>query len=243
MKETSTLQGTVTIGTAPTTDTLLDVLGESTLQGAVTIGTASTSTNLTVTGESTLYGKATIGTSSTTDTLLDVSGASNLQGSVSVGTDSTSTNLDVTGESILQGKVSIGTTSTTNTLLDVIGASTLKGVVTIGTSGEAGTNLMVYGATQSTSFYASSDYRIKENIEPLPESITVDQLKPISYTHKETNQKNIGFLAHEVQEVFSFLVEGTKDGPETQSLNYIGLIGILTKEIQDLKKRVKKLED
>ena len=55
--------------------------------------------------------------------------------------------------------------------------------------------------------------------------------------------KNIGFLAHEVQEVFSFLVEGTKDGPETQSLNYIGLIGILTKEIQDLKKRVKKLED
>jgi hypothetical protein len=39
------------------------------------------------------------------------------------------------------------------------------------------------------------------------------------------------------------LVSGTKDGPETQSVNYIGLIGILTKEVQDLKKRVAELEN
>jgi hypothetical protein len=31
-------------------------------------------------------------------------------------------------------------------------------------------------------------------------------------------------------------VSGIKDGPETQAINYIGLIGVLTKEIQDLKK-------
>jgi hypothetical protein len=49
-------------------------------------------------------------------------------------------------------------------------------------------------------------------------------------------------LAHEVQEYFPFLVSGEKDGPETQSINYIGLIGVLTKEIQDLKKRVSLLE-
>jgi len=70
----------------------------------------------------------------------------------------------------------------------------------------------------------------------------VDYLKPIIYDHIDTKQTNIGFLAHEVQEYFPFLVSGEKDGAEKQSINYIGLIGVLTKEIQDLKKRVSKLE-
>jgi predicted nuclease with TOPRIM domain len=39
------------------------------------------------------------------------------------------------------------------------------------------------------------------------------------------------------------LVNGVKDGPETQSLNYNGLIGILTKEIKDLKKEMRLLRD
>jgi hypothetical protein len=37
-------------------------------------------------------------------------------------------------------------------------------------------------------------------------------------------------------------VSGVKDGENLQSINYIGLIGVLTKEIQALKKRVSKLE-
>jgi hypothetical protein len=64
----------------------------------------------------------------------------------------------------------------------------------------------------------------------------------VIYDHIQTKQTNIGFLAHEVQEYFPFLVTGVKDGPETQSINYIGLIGLLTKEIQELKKRVSNLE-
>jgi hypothetical protein len=52
----------------------------------------------------------------------------------------------------------------------------------------------------------------------------------------------MGFLAHEVQEVYPFLVEGEKDVDTTQSLNYQGIIAVLVKEIQDLKKRVAILE-
>jgi hypothetical protein len=37
-------------------------------------------------------------------------------------------------------------------------------------------------------------------------------------------------------------VEGEKDGEHMQSVNYVGLIGVLIKEIQDLKKRVQTLE-
>ena len=46
-----------------------------------------------------------------------------------------------------------------------------------------------------------------------------------------------------MQEICPFLVTGEKDGHEYQSVNYIGLIGLLIKEIQDLKKRVVILEE
>jgi hypothetical protein len=97
---------------------------------------------------------------------------------------------------------------------------------------------------ESYSYNSLSDYRIKENIKLLDLSeYNIDNLKPIIYNHKETNQQNIGFLAHEVQEYFPFLVSGEKDGPITQSINYIGLIGLLTKEIQELKKENKIIKD
>jgi hypothetical protein len=99
------------------------------------------------------------------------------------------------------------------------------------------------GQISAGSFNATSDYRIKENIKLLDLSeYSVDYLNPIIYDHIDTKQTNIGFLAHEVQEYFPFLVSGEKDGAEMQSINYIGLIGVLTKEIQELKKRVTLLE-
>ena len=70
-----------------------------------------------------------------------------------------------------------------------------------------------------------------------------DNLKPVTYYNKNIGKQDIGFIAHEVQDIFPFLVNGEKDGEEIQSLNYIGLIGILTKELQELKKRVKELEN
>ena len=53
----------------------------------------------------------------------------------------------------------------------------------------------------------------------------------------------MGFIAHELQEHFPFLVSGEKDGATNQSINYIGLIALLTKEIQELKQRVLILEE
>jgi hypothetical protein len=56
------------------------------------------------------------------------------------------------------------------------------------------------------------------------------------------NTDQFGFIAHELQEYFPFLVNGVKDGPELQSVNYTGLIGLLVQEIKDLKRRVNELE-
>jgi hypothetical protein len=52
-----------------------------------------------------------------------------------------------------------------------------------------------------------------------------------------------GFIAHELQETeFSYMVEGEKDGENKQSVNYMSLVAVLVKEVQELKARVKELE-
>jgi hypothetical protein len=52
----------------------------------------------------------------------------------------------------------------------------------------------------------------------------------------------MGFIAHELQTQFPFLVNGEKDGKDYQSVNYLGLIGLLVKETQELKKQMENLE-
>ena len=100
------------------------------------------------------------------------------------------------------------------------------------------------GSVTATSFPTSSDYRIKENIVNLKETnYTVDNLRPLHYYNKNTNKEDIGFIAHEVQEDFPFLVTGEKDGKDNQSLNYTGLIGVLVKEIQELKESNRILQE
>jgi hypothetical protein len=59
--------------------------------------------------------------------------------------------------------------------------------------------------------------------------------------NKILNKTDIGFIAHEVQEEFPFLVSGNKDDESYQSLNYTGLIGVAIQEIKDLKEQTKKM--
>ena len=105
--------------------------------------------------------------------------------------------------------------------------------------------LDVNGNVEATSYNATSDYRIKNNLVPLDLTFNVDLLNPVSYylKHDKDARLNIGFIAHEVQEVYPFLVNGVKDGSFNQSINYNGFIGILTKEIQDLKKKASDQEE
>jgi hypothetical protein len=137
-------------------------------------------------------------------------------------------NIDHTGTCIFNGGLVIGANSSNNpnTVMDVSG--------NIGVTG----NISATGSITS-----GSDYRIKENVTPLDDSFTIDNLRPVTYKHTVAQKQDIGFIAHEVQEVFPFLVNGEKDGVNLQTLNYTGLIGILVKEIQDLKKHVKLLEE
>ena len=89
---------------------------------------------------------------------------------------------------------------------------------------------------------ASSDYRLKKDIKNIDESFTVDNLNPVIYKLINNDQIQTGFIAHELQEYYPFLVNGVKDGEMMQSINYSGLIPILVKEIQNLKKEIQNLK-
>jgi cytoskeletal protein CcmA (bactofilin family) len=92
--------------------------------------------------------------------------------------------------------------------------------------------------------YQGSDYRIKTGVKSLVDtSFNVDKIIPKYYFNTRANKNQIGFIAHELQEEYPFLVSGVKDGPEIQGVDYLGLIGVLVKEIQDLKTRVSILEN
>jgi hypothetical protein len=105
-----------------------------------------------------------------------------------------------------------------------------------------GSNIFTLQVT-ALSYNAPSDYRIKTDVTPLDDKFTVDKLRPVTYNNTKLDKQDIGLIAHELQEVYPFLVTGEKDGENLQSVNYTGLIAILIKEIQDLKERVKKLEE
>ena len=113
------------------------------------------------------------------------------------------------------GNVGIGT-NTPGSKLDVDGSIQCQTITTLGVN-------------------SGSDYRIKEEIQELDDTFTVDNLRPVTYNNIKTGQKDIGLIAHELQEIFPFLVTGDKDGEKLQTINYIGLIPLLIKEIKELK--------
>jgi hypothetical protein len=105
------------------------------------------------------------------------------------------------------------------------------------------TGISTSGSATAASFNATSDYRVKENVQTISgDNYTVDHLRPVSYTLKDSQEPHIGFIAHELQEHVPTAVKGEKDGEKMQSVNYSELIPILVKEIQDLKQKVSSLE-
>jgi len=107
-------------------------------------------------------------------------------------------------------------------------SGTLKGSITF----SIGSNLTAYNTT--------SDYRLKENIVPLPNALNkVMQLKPSQYTWKANGYTTTGFIAHELAEVMPDCVTGEKDAVnEDGSINPQGidtsfLVATLTAAIQE----------
>jgi len=96
--------------------------------------------------------------------------------------------------------------------------------------------------TTSTTYNTSSDYRLKDNIQPMTGALAkVAALKPCTYNWKADGSEGEGFIAHELAEVVPQCVTGEKDAvdaegnPVYQGIDTSFLVATLTAAIQELK--------
>jgi len=92
----------------------------------------------------------------------------------------------------------------------------------------------------TTSYVTSSDYRLKNDIQPMTGALArVAQLKPVTYKWKADGTDGQGFIAHELQAVVPDCVVGEKDEvtaegkPQYQGIDTSFLVATLTAAIQE----------
>ena len=101
----------------------------------------------------------------------------------------------------------------------------------------------------NTTYNTSSDYRLKENVKPLENGLDrLNQLKPVNFNWIESGQEEEGFIAHEVEEVFSYAVTGEKDAVKNdgtvspQHMDYGRITPLLVKAIQEQQEQIEQLK-
>lgn len=117
------------------------------------------------------------------------------------------------------------------------------------TNASSGTVGSIDTTSTTTSYVTSSDYRLKENIQPMQNALAVvQQLNPVTYTWKADGSDGQGFIAHELQAVVPDCVTGEKDAvdeegkPVYQGVDTSFLVATLTKAIQELSAKNDALE-
>jgi hypothetical protein len=99
----------------------------------------------------------------------------------------------------------------------------------------------------------SSDERIKQNVEEIPFGLEyVCKLRPVSFEFRDeyfsepTKKKRLGFIAQEVEnvtenaETYSFITQGSET--EYAGLDYVALVPVLVKAVQELENKVNLLQ-
>jgi hypothetical protein len=102
-------------------------------------------------------------------------------------------------------------------------------------------NRAVYSDANGNLTNTSSDGTLKENIFTISQGLTeILKLNPVSFNWKDTekygDQREIGFIAQEVQSIIPEVIGKNANG--TLSLDYSKMISVLTKSIQELNAKV-----
>lgn len=103
-------------------------------------------------------------------------------------------------------------------------------------------------SSTSVNYTSGSDYRLKENIKPLENSIErLMKLKPCEFIWKEDQIKGEGFIAHELQEIVPSAVVGKKDevdkngNPVYQGIDASKMVHLLVSAIQEQQTLIQEL--
>lgn len=105
-----------------------------------------------------------------------------------------------------------------------------------------GGNLAVSGIVTSTDYNSISDVSLKENIEPLQNSLDkVSKLEGVSFNWKsdQNKEEQIGLIAQEVEKIYPEIIGNNKD---VKTVSYVSLIAPLIEAIKELKEEVEYLK-
>ena len=171
---------------------------------------------------------------------LNVDGATTLDGVTMSGALDLNNSLDVDGFTELDGlNVDGATTMDALTVAgdlnhgsgDIIGdgSSNISGVSSVTASGKM----------FAQAFTISSDERLKENIEEIPDAVAkVEALRGVTFEWKSGDGASAGVIAQDVEKVLPMLVEGVG----SKTVDYHGLIGLLVAAVKELSAEVKELK-
>jgi hypothetical protein len=101
----------------------------------------------------------------------------------------------------------------------------------------------------ATTYSTSSDYRLKENVQPMVGALdTIALLNPVTYNWKSDGSDGQGFIAHELQAVVPDCVTGEKDAvdaegnPQYQGVDTSFLVATLVAAIQEQQQMIQALQ-
>jgi hypothetical protein len=107
----------------------------------------------------------------------------------------------------------------------------------------------IVGSGSVTTYNVTSDYRLKQDFKDFNALELVSNIKTYDYEWKSDKRRMYGVIAHELQEVLPYAVQGKKDELESdgnikaQSVDYSKIVPILVKAIQELKAEIEELSN
>jgi hypothetical protein len=178
-----------------------------------------------------------------TDTTLTERARIDSSGNLLVATTSLEGNAKIVTVSATNG-ISARTTAAANSYEPIVASrtSTVGKAITLWYDVNVGTQagFINIDSTSTVSLNNTSDYRVKENIQPLTGSIErVKNLKPVSFNFKADGYFAEGFIAHEFAEVIPQAVHGEKDAvdengkPVYQAIDQSKIVPLLTAALQE----------
>jgi len=100
--------------------------------------------------------------------------------------------------------------------------------------------LNVNGNIKCHNLFQTSDRRYKQNILPLETALQlIDSINPVSYTTYEESKRKYGFIAQDLEDIIPDIVNIPRDSKDLYSIDYISMIPLLTKSIQELSNIIK----
>jgi hypothetical protein len=101
--------------------------------------------------------------------------------------------------------------------------------------------LWVTSHITSPAFYYTSDRALKKNIKPIENAFeTINKLQGVTYTLRETEEKSLGFIAQDVEQVLPEFVKG-EEGQKT--VNYGQMVALLTEAMKEQQAMIVALQE